>query len=71
MSEETHNADISAPRGIVSSIGVSLIAGWILLLAITFVVPTDPKVYATIAAQLPHPCHLDGCLGGWARSSCC
>src|SRR6202034_4909695 len=46
MSEETHTADIAAPRGIVSSILISLIAGWILILAITFVVPTNPKVYA-------------------------
>ncbi len=55
MSEETHNADISAPRGIVSSIGISLIAGWILILAITFVIPTDPKVYATTAADTAAP----------------
>ena len=40
MSEETHNADLAAPRGIVSSIVVSLIAGWILILAITSVIPT-------------------------------
>ncbi len=46
MSEETHNAHIAAPRGIVSSIVISLIAGWILILAITSVIPTDPKVYA-------------------------
>ena len=29
------------PEGIVSSILVSLIAGWILILAITFVIPTN------------------------------
>jgi amino acid permease (GABA permease) len=55
MSEETHNADISAPRGIVSSIGISLIAGWILILAITFVIPTNPTVYAATAANTAAP----------------
>ena len=55
MSEETHLADISAPRGIVSSIVISLIAGWILILAITFVIPTDPKVYAATAADTAAP----------------
>jgi amino acid permease (GABA permease) len=35
MTEETHNAAISGPRGIVWSIIVSLIAGWILLIAVT------------------------------------
>jgi amino acid permease (GABA permease) len=55
MSEETHNADIAAPRGIVSSIVISLIAGWILILAITFVIPTDPKVYAAVAGNTAAP----------------
>ncbi len=55
MSEETHNAEISAPRGIVSSIGISLIAGWILILAITFVIPTNPTVYAATVADTAAP----------------
>jgi amino acid permease (GABA permease) len=38
MTEETHNAARSGPRGIVSSIVVSLIAGWILLIGITFAI---------------------------------
>jgi amino acid permease (GABA permease) len=36
MTEETHDAARSGPRGIVMSIIVSLIAGWILLIGITF-----------------------------------
>ena len=36
MTEETHNAARSGPRGIVMSILVSLIAGWVLLIGITF-----------------------------------
>jgi amino acid transporter len=35
LTEETHNPAISGPRGIVWSIIVSLIAGWILLIAVT------------------------------------
>jgi amino acid permease (GABA permease) len=35
MTEETHDAAISGPRGIVWSIIVSLVAGWVLLIAVT------------------------------------
>ncbi len=35
MTEETQNAAVSGPRGIVWSIVVSLVAGWVLLLAVT------------------------------------
>ena len=35
MTEETNNAAVSGPRGIVWSILISLIAGWILLIAVT------------------------------------
>ena len=38
MTEETHDAARSGPRGIVSSIVVSLLAGWILLIGITFAI---------------------------------
>jgi amino acid transporter len=38
MTEETHDAARSGPRGIVSSILVSLIAGWVLLIGITFAI---------------------------------
>jgi amino acid transporter len=55
MSEETHNADLAAPKGIVSSIVVSLVAGWILILAITSVIPTNPATYAATAANTAAP----------------
>jgi amino acid transporter len=55
MSEETHNADLAAPRGIVSSIVVSLIAGWILILAITSVIPTNNATYIATAGTLTAP----------------
>jgi amino acid permease (GABA permease) len=38
MTEETHNAARSGPRGIVMSIVISLIAGWILLIGLTFAI---------------------------------
>jgi amino acid permease (GABA permease) len=48
MTEETHNAAVSGPRGIVWSIIISLIAGWVLLIGVTQAInDTD---YATIVA---------------------
>ncbi|HEX2820238.1 MAG TPA: amino acid permease [Streptosporangiaceae bacterium] len=38
MTEETHSAARSGPRGIVMSIIVSLFAGWLLLIGITFAI---------------------------------
>ena len=39
VSEETIHARISAPKGIVNSIWISMIAGFILLLAVSFAIP--------------------------------
>ncbi len=38
MTEETHKAATAGPRGIVMSIVVSLFAGWVLLIGITFAI---------------------------------
>src|SRR5215210_1208251 len=38
MTEETHDAARSGPRGIVTSIIVSLIAGWVLLIGVTYAI---------------------------------
>lgn len=38
MTEETHDAARSGPRGIVMSILVSLVAGWVLLIGITYAI---------------------------------
>jgi amino acid permease (GABA permease) len=38
MTEETKNAAVAGPRGIITSIVVSLVAGWILLIGITFAI---------------------------------
>jgi len=51
MSEETRGAELSAPRGLVNSIVVSLIAGWILILAVTYVLPTNMTTYGKYAAE--------------------
>lgn len=61
VSEETMNARISAPKGIVRSIWVSMIAGFVLLLAVSFAIPhafpvtingVAYKDYASIATDL-------------------
>ncbi len=38
LSEETHDASLSAPRGIVFSVVVSLVAGFVLLFAVTWAI---------------------------------
>ena len=58
MSEETRNADLAAPRGIVSSIVVSLVAGFILILALTFALPENLKAYVPIANNYAAPVQI-------------
>src|SRR6202140_3124036 len=50
MTEETRNAAISGPRGIVWSIIISLIAGWILLIGVTQAI--NDADYATAAGAV-------------------
>jgi len=47
VAEETHNAATNAPKGIVNSVIVSLIAGWVLLLAITAAIQNYDSELAT------------------------
>ncbi|XP_048135945.1 amino-acid permease BAT1 homolog isoform X1 [Rhodamnia argentea] len=42
MTEETKNADKNGPKGIISSIGISIIFGWGYLVGITFAVTNIP-----------------------------
>ena len=50
MTEETHQASTAGPRGIVMSIIVSLFAGWILLIGVTFAIQNyTSEVGATVA----------------------
>jgi len=46
MTEETHGAQTSGPRGIVMSIVVSLFAGWVLLIGVTFAIQNYAKELA-------------------------
>ena len=76
MTEETHEASRSGPRGIVMSILVSLIAGWVLLIGITFAIQEEhytlytsaswrrPRSSTAIGAPAPSCC----CLSSSARS---
>jgi len=49
MTEETKSAAVSGPRGIVMSILVSLVAGWILLIGVTFAIQSyTSEVGATV-----------------------
>src|SRR5438477_311021 len=50
MTEETRNAAISGPRGIVWSIIISLVAGWILLIGVTQAI--NDADYANIVGAL-------------------
>ncbi|ESW14965.1 hypothetical protein PHAVU_007G032900 [Phaseolus vulgaris] len=38
MTEETRDADLNGPKGIVSAVGISIIVGWCYILGITFAV---------------------------------
>nr|XP_009387852.1 PREDICTED: amino-acid permease BAT1 homolog [Musa acuminata subsp. malaccensis] len=44
MTEETKSADKNGPKGIISSIGISIIVGWAYLLGITFAVTNIPDL---------------------------
>jgi len=50
MTEETHNAAIAGPKGIVNSILVSLVAGFILLVGLTYAI-FDKAEYAKVLAS--------------------
>jgi amino acid transporter len=56
MTEETHDAARSGPRGIVMSIVVSLFAGWVLLIGITFAI--QKAQYATYTGALVPPAQI-------------
>jgi amino acid permease (GABA permease) len=59
MTEETVNAAIAGPRGIVNSILVSLVAGWVLLLGITTAIQNYDKVLGTATGVPPVQIFID------------
>lgn len=44
QTEETKDADKNGPKGIVSAIGISILAGWAYILGITFAVTDIPHL---------------------------
>lgn len=64
LTEETHNAAISGPRGIVWSIVISLIAGWILLIGVTAAIQNYDKEVAAVVP--PAQIFVDALGQGWA-----
>ncbi|HXO67235.1 MAG TPA: amino acid permease, partial [Candidatus Dormibacteraeota bacterium] len=59
MTEETRNASVTAPRGIVMSIVVSLVAGWVLLLGVTFAIQDYGKELASTTGVPPAQIFID------------
>jgi amino acid permease (GABA permease) len=66
MTEETHDAARSGPRGIVMSIVVSLVAGWILLIGLTFAIQSYDSATGTATGVPPAQIFIDavGSTGG-------
>ena len=71
MTEETHNAARSGPRGIVMSIVVSLIAGWVLLIGVTFAIQNCALRATTPARWCRRPRSSIDAIGRHRRPSCC
>ena len=59
MTEETHSAARSGPRGIVMSIIVSLFAGWVLLIGVTFAIQHYSAELATATGVPPAQIFID------------
>src|SRR5499426_2452167 len=59
MTEETHDAAVSGPRGIVMSILVSLAAGWVLLIGVTFAIQSYDGALNSPTAVPPAQIFID------------
>jgi amino acid transporter len=59
MTEETHDAAVSGPKGIVNSVVVSLIAGWVLLIGITFAIQSYDGTTGTSTGVPPAQVFID------------
>ncbi|NJC68232.1 amino acid permease [Planosporangium thailandense] len=67
VAEETHNAARSAPRGIVMSVVVSVIAGFFLLFAITWSIQSYDKEAATALGLPPAQIFIDAAGSGLGK----
>ena len=59
MTEETKNAARSGPRGILNSILVSLVAGWVLLIGLTFAIQNYQGTLSTATGVPPAQIFID------------
>jgi amino acid transporter len=59
MTEETRDASRAGPRGIVMSIVVSVVAGWILLIGLTFAIQSYDSAVGTATAVPPAQIFID------------
>ncbi len=59
MTEETRSADTAGPRGIVMSIVVSVVAGWVLLIGLTFAIQSYDSAVGTETAVPPAQIFID------------
>jgi amino acid transporter len=59
MTEETHDAATAGPRGIVMSILVSLVAGWVLLIGVTYAIQDYDGEVGTATAVPPAQIFID------------
>jgi amino acid permease (GABA permease) len=59
MTEETRNAAVAGPRGIVTSIVVSIVAGWVLLIGLTFAIQSYDSATGTATAVPPAQIFID------------
>ncbi|MBC7680205.1 MAG: amino acid permease [Pseudorhodobacter sp.] len=66
MTEETKNASVAGPRGIVMSVVVSLIAGWVLLIGVTYAIQDYAGTTGTSTGVPPAQVFIDavGSTGG-------
>jgi hypothetical protein len=51
MTEETHNAAMSGPIGIITAIGVSAVLGWFLILSLLFSIQDYETTVASPTGQ--------------------
>ncbi|MGQ0840556.1 amino acid permease [Actinokineospora sp.] len=59
MTEETRGAAVAGPRGIVNSIVVSLVAGWVLLIGLTFAIQSYDGALASGTGVPPAQVFID------------
>jgi amino acid transporter len=67
VSEETHDAAVAAPRGIVSSVVVSLVAGFLLLFAVTWAIQDFTAERQSATGFPPAQIFIDAAGGGLGK----